>query len=276
MGIRRNLVLGGDGLIGNVLYEKLISIGEEAVSLDLRSGFDLRCEDLERLQNYDFVWFLAWDVGGSKYIGRKETQHEILLNNTIICEKVFDFIYKSRTDFMFVSSQLAALEYRFAFTPSYSITKKLGEVWTKELGGKIVRLWNVYGWEEPNLRSHVIPDLVIQGLTKGKIVLNTSGQEKRQVLYKTDCAEALVQVREMEGIDTFDVSTPPWRTVYELGLEIGRQLNVRVFRGTGIGHGKIIEPAHLVHGWKPKVDLSTGTSLVIKDAKEYLDNKLAK
>lgn len=276
MGIRRNLVLGGDGLIGNVLCEKLISIGEEALSLDLESGFDLRCENLERFRNYDFAWFLAWDVGGSKYISRKESQHEILLNNTTICEKVFDFLHKSRIDFVFTSSQLADLEYRFEFTPSYSITKKLGEVWTKELGGKIVRLWNVYGWEEPNPRSHVIPDLVIQGLTKDKIVLNTSGEEKRQFLYKTDCAEALLQVREMKGIDTFDVSAPPWHPVYEVGLEIGRQLDVPVFKGTRIGYGKIVEPKHLFGGWKPKIDLSTGISLVIKDAKEYLDNKLVK
>lgn len=49
--------------------------------------------------------------------------------------------------------------------------EEIGEVWTKELGGKTVRLWNVYGWEEPDIRSHVIPDLVIQGSLKAKSFL---------------------------------------------------------------------------------------------------------
>ena len=93
---------------------------------------------------------------------------------------------------MFATSQLAAPD-----TP-YGVTKSLGEEWTRLLKGQIVRFWNVYGWEEPGERSHVIPDLIIQALTKKKTELLTDGQEECQFIYIEDYVKNMVDIRNAD------------------------------------------------------------------------------
>ena len=170
----RNLVLGGSGMIGSHLCQYLLSKGEEVVSLDLTTEFDLRKDDLTPYRNVDFVWFLAWEVGGSKFLTDQNNFISIIKNNTQICANVFQFLEDTKIPFLFASTQLAAPD------NVYGVTKLLGENWTKALGGKIVRFWNVYGWEDPGERSHVITDMVLNALSKKHIQLLTTGEEERQ------------------------------------------------------------------------------------------------
>ena len=59
MSVKKNLVLGGSGMIGSHLCKYLLSKGEEVISLDLLSGFDLRKDALSQYKDVDFVWFFA-------------------------------------------------------------------------------------------------------------------------------------------------------------------------------------------------------------------------
>ncbi len=64
----RELVLGGEGLIGSTLAAMLGARGHEVVSLDLKSGCDLRRTDLAApFAAADRVWFLAWDTHGESF-----------------------------------------------------------------------------------------------------------------------------------------------------------------------------------------------------------------
>ncbi|MEZ5010004.1 MAG: SDR family oxidoreductase [Chitinophagales bacterium] len=177
----RNLVLGGAGMIGSALCDHLLQKGEQVISLDIKTGFDLRADDLNQHKDVDYVWFLAWDVGGSKYLTNKNHLLNIISNNTIICKKVFDFLEETKIPFMFATSQLAASD------NVYGVTKLLGEQWTKILNGQLVRFWNVYGWEEPGEKSHIIPDLIFQGLHYDRIELLSNGEEERQFIFMDDC-----------------------------------------------------------------------------------------
>jgi nucleoside-diphosphate-sugar epimerase len=237
--------------------------GQEVISLDLKTDFDLRKHSLKPYSNFDFIWFLAWDVGGSNYLVNPDYQQDILLNNVIICERVFDFLYRSKIRFLFTTSQLSGSD------NAYGITKMLGEYWTYQIGGKLARLWNVYGWEPPGIRSHVIPDLVMMGLKEKAIYLQTSGQERRQFIFDSDCVDALIQLRETPGCNYADITKPPWFTIKQVADEIGRQINVPVFRGKTIGYNKIVEPEKPLKGWTPKIDLQQGISRVILKAKEF-------
>lgn len=263
MAVKKNLVLGGAGLIGRALCSRLESEGQEVTSLDLRTGFDLRKDSLEPYSNFDFVWFLAWDVGGSKYLMNSYCQQDILLNNARICERVFDFLYGTKTGFLFTTSQLSGSD------NAYGITKMLGEYWTRQIGGKLARLWNVYSWEPPGIRSHVIPDLVMMALNKKAIHLQTSGQERRQFIFDADCADALVQLR---NVDTSyaDITAPPWVTIEGVANEIGRQLNVPISTGKTIGYDRIVNPDKPLAGWHPNITLEEGISRVISKAKEFI------
>ena len=259
MAPRVNLVLGGAGLVGKALCRELVSWGEDVISLDLKTGFDLRTDDLSPYAGVDRVWFLAWDVGGWKYLSAAENQAAMFANNTLICSKVFPFLEKEGLPFLFVSSQMVG-------SPgAYGTTKKLGEEWTKALGGVIARLWNVYGWEMPGPRSHVIPDLVVSGL-KGTVVCGSNGRERRQFLHSVDCASALVRAADSRT-GTYDISSGEWTCIRHVAEEISRQLHVNLHCAETPGHEVLVEPHRSVPDWQPRIPLSDGLARVIQDAR---------
>jgi nucleoside-diphosphate-sugar epimerase len=266
MGVTTNLVLGGEGTIGSALCQFLERLGEHAISLDKKSGYDICEGNLDHYKNVDYVWFLAWDVGGSKYLSNKKNNLQIIRNNTILCEKVFTFLNKNKLKFLFASSQLATTD-----TP-YGITKLLGEEWSRILGGQVVRFWNVYGWEEPGERSHVIPDLILQGLSKNKIELYTDGKEERQFIYIDDCVANMIKVRDT-NTSVADITDGNWITISRLADKIGHLLDVPVLSGEASGYSNKLEPKYILEKFKFNTTLEEGIKLVITHAKEYLKER---
>jgi len=260
------LVLGGEGLIGSELVRALNAKGHSAVSLDLKSGCDLRRPlDLKPFEECDRVWFLAWDTGGAKFLEAKDRQHEQYKNNCELSLRVFDALARTKKPFLFTTSQLAGLP------NAYGTTKLMAWQWALTLGGKVARLWNVYGWEHPDTRSHVVTDLVLSGL-KGRVSCMTSGEEKRLFLYKTDAVAALLSL--FDGpLQTAEIAGPQWLTIREVAEEIARQLNVEVTLGDAAGSEVPIDPTELLPNWQPRVSLAEGITRVISDAKEFLSTE---
>jgi len=262
------LVLGGDGLIGSSLAAALKVKGHAVRSLDLQSGCDLRKPfDIGPFADCDRVWFLAWDTGGAKYLEARDQQHEQYKNNCEISLRVFDALARARKPFMFVTSQLAGLP------NAYGTTKLMAWHWTLNLGGKVARLWNVYGWERPTIKSHVITDLVLSGL-RGRVRCLTDGQEQRRFLYKSDCVAALMQLFDGPQQQA-EIAAPEWVTIRSVGEEIARQLKVETEFGDAKGSECLVDPADLLTDWKPRVSLSEGITQVISDATEYLGQDTA-
>jgi nucleoside-diphosphate-sugar epimerase len=261
------LILGGDGLIGATLAAALRESGHRVSSLDIKSGCDLRRPfDLTPFQEADRVWFLAWDTGGAKYIEAADHQHEQYKNNCEISQRVFDALARTRKPFLFATSQLAGLP------TAYGMTKLMAWHWAEHLGGKVARLWNVYGWEHPDVKSHVVTDLVLSGLS-GQVKCLTRGDERRRFLYKTDCVSGLIRL--FDGpLQTAELAGTKWLTIREVAEEIGRQLNTEVAFGSLQGSEAPVEPVQLLPGWEPQVSLSQGLSRVISDAREFLSRPL--
>lgn len=263
----RELILGGAGLLGSTLTKELQKRGHEAVSLDLKTGCDLRYVDDEPFRNCDRVWFLAWDTGGAKYIEARDSQHEQYKHNCELCARVFDMLSRTGKPFLFVSSQLAGLP------TAYGVTKAMAANWTRQLGGKVARLWNAYGWEQPDYRSHVITDLVLSGI-KGNVRCMTDGSERRRFLYKSDCVAALMKLFDGEQ-QSAEIAAAEWVTIRDVGEEIARQLNVATEFGTIKGSECMIDPAETLPDWQPRVSLEEGIANVIADAKQYLSKNTA-
>jgi nucleoside-diphosphate-sugar epimerase len=260
MSKRTNILLGGQGLIGTALNRKLVEIGERTVVYDLKSGFDLRLKEPDWFPGDQYYWFLAWDVGGAKYIMDELEQVSILRSNLALCEKVFGWLEKRKARFTFVSTQMVG------YPNAYGVTKSVGEIWTKAIGnGLIVRLWNCYGAEEPSKRSHVIPDLIQQG-QQGVIRLMTSGSERRQFLYVDDCAEALIRQRELQQ-PLADVTSGKWVSIREISENIGFNMGAEVVPGEKPGYESLISPKVPLKGWQPSIDLETGIKMVIQTMK---------
>jgi nucleoside-diphosphate-sugar epimerase len=261
----RELVLGGEGLIGSALVHALSSRGHQVTSLDLKSGCDVRHVDQQPFLDADRVWFLAWDTGGAKYIEAIDQQHEQYKHNCELCLRVFEMLSRTGKPFLFVSSQLAGLP------NAYGTTKALAASWTRQLGGKVARLWNVYGWEEPTVRSHVVTDLVLSGL-KGRVSCMTDGAEQRRFLYKSDCVAALMQFFDGPH-QSVEIAAPEWVTIRSVGEEIARQMNVETEFGQAKGSECLVDPQHLLPDWQPLVSLQQGISQVIEDARVHLNKK---
>jgi nucleoside-diphosphate-sugar epimerase len=267
-GRRKNLVLGGEGMIGADLVQYLIERGEEVVSLDQKTGHDLRQSSLyrDRFVWADRIWFLAWDVGIWKAATDASYQADILSSNVRLCDSIFTTIKEAGKPFLFVTSQLSG-------SPSpLGVVKRVGELWAKFLGGYAAKFWNVYGWEPVGQKSHLIPDLVYQGLQQKRISLMSSGEEKRQFLYVRDCSEALVHQFDSKQ-EYADVTSGEWVPVRTVGELIAQKLGVPIEFGQKKGADSFADPTTPLQGWQPRRTLSEGLDLVIAHSKEVLSSR---
>lgn len=267
MGVTKNLVLGGSGTIGAPLCKYLNSKGEDVINLDIKEGFDLRYHSLDEFKDVDFVWFLAWEVGGAKYLLNDDYQLQIVKNNTLICANVFGFLEKYKPPFIFTSTQMAAVD------NNYGITKILGEAWTNLLRGKIVKFWNVYGWEEPGDKSHVIPDMILKALTSGKIELMTDGEEVRQFIYVDDCIQNLVKFKESNS-SILHLTNGNWISINELAQVISKHIPATIIPGTKKGYNNKVDPDPSYSIYTYPTTLDDGIKMIIRNAELYIKGEL--
>lgn len=263
MEVRKNLVLGGSGTIGKALVKNLTEKGEVVINLDLKEGFDLRFHSLEEYKHVDYVWFLAWDVGGAKYLLNPNNALQLLNNNIKICTNVFTFLEKHNIPFLFASTQMVNTD------NVYGLTKIIGEEYTKRLNGTIIRLWNVYGWEEPGEKSHVITDLVLQAIVNKKITLLTDGEEERQFIYISDCADNMIKAASL-NCNAIDFTNNDWVKIKDVAYLIARMLDCQVEFSKESGYTNKIAPNETYKLLNFKVNLIDGIALVVDDAIKYL------
>ena len=195
-------ILGSSGQIGAYLSEYLREKGHEIIDFDKEenSSHDMTIipnQYLEdAIESADFVFFLAFDVGGSRYLKKYQHTFQFIDNNTRLMANAFGLLKKYNKRFIFASSQMSNMSYS-----PYGVLKNVGELYTKSLNGLIVKFWNVYGVENDREKSHVITDFIRKGFETGVIDMLTDGQEEREFLYAEDCCEALEII--MKNYDDF-------------------------------------------------------------------------
>ena len=141
-------VLGSSGQIGAPLTSYLRSSGHVVTEFDIVNAYDQDASNphmltVEKLEEADFVYFLAFDVGGSRYLKTYQNTFNFLHNNISLMKNVFEKLQVTKTPFIFASSQMSNMTHS-----SYGVAKKVGELYTDMLNGLTVKFWNVYGYEE--------------------------------------------------------------------------------------------------------------------------------
>ena len=190
-------ILGSAGQIGAYLSEYLKDKGHHVTNVDIVNGvqYDLRVTPSTIIENAiqyaDFVFFLAFDVGGSRYLKKYQHTFEFVNNNTRMMANTFRLLGKHKKRFVFASSQMSNMSYS-----PYGVMKRVGELHTTALKGLTVKFWNVYGIEKDMEKAHVITDFIRKGFEDGHFEMMTDGTEERQFLYAEDCCEALETVME--------------------------------------------------------------------------------
>ena len=190
-------VLGSSGQIGAYLTEHLRSKGHEVIEIDKELGpqhnLTVIPNDFVEMQikKSDFVFVLAFDVGGSRYLKKYQHTFDFVNNNARMMANVFTMLDKYRKRFVFASSQMSNMSYS-----PYGVLKRVGELYTSTLKGLTVKFWNVYGIENDMEKAHVITDFIRKGFEETEFEMLTDGTEERQFLYAEDCCEALETIME--------------------------------------------------------------------------------
>ena len=223
----RVLVLGSSGQIGAYLSSYLKDKGHEVIDYDIELGpeYDLRVIPSSyfegEVRKSDFVFFLAFDVGGSRYLKKYQHTFDFIDNNTRMMTNVFRMLKKYEKPFVFASSQMSNMGHS-----PYGVLKNVGELYTKSLNGLVVKFWNIYGIEKDMDKSHVITDFIKKGFETGTIDMITDGTEEREFLYAEDCCEALDTVMCKYSDFTSDNELHITSGVSTSILEIARQIQL--------------------------------------------------
>lgn len=263
----KNLVIGSEGFIGKPFCKYLEYLGEEVQRFDIKrdKNEDAR-EIILNLKNIDRVYFLAWDVGGAKYLYNENLQLDQLNWNIKILMNIMPQLQKENKPFLFISSQLAE-----EYDTVYGVTKRLGEVWTRLVDGVFVRQWNVYGpIEEESIRSHVMSDFVQQAVNTGKIKMITDGQEKRQFIHIDDVCIAWHKALSENIKGIHDVTSFEWIKIIDIANIIAKYTDAEIIPGNKKGSTPITPIKGRIPGWFPQIDLDNGIKKMIN---EYVRTK---
>ena len=277
--MKKLLILGSKGQIGNPLSAFLRLNGFLVNELDIAisESHDLRNKTdflSSQFKNTDFVIFLAYDVGGSKYLERYQNTKFFLDNNLKIMSTVFDYLSEFGTDFLFASSQMSNMTYS-----SYGTLKSIGEHYTRSLNGKIIKFWNVYGYETEISKAHVITDFIDSALLDGEIKMLTSGQEVRQFLHVEDCSRAILELirryRTLESNLSYDITSFTDNTILEVAQIVAEKTNANVVVGQSKDavqkNAKNIPNKIILDFWSPRITLGEGIGRIIDESKQKLE-----
>ena len=267
------LVLGSAGQIGSALVPFLrnlkfdVSTYDIAVDpvQDLRTWPNAYLEGL--IHNADYVFFLAFDVGGSHYLERYQDTFQFSNNNLKIMSNTFSLLEKHGTPFLFASSQMATMSYS-----NYGLLKQIGKKMARSIGGRVVHFWNVYGYESDSSKYHVISDFINSALNRKVIEMRTTGQESRDFLYVLDCCEALKVVMDKHQVFPTEmklhISTGVFSKIIEVADIISQELGAKVIPGSKNDEvqrdAKNLPDLSLQEYWKPKTTLKSGIIEIIE------------
>ena len=275
-------ILGSSGQIGAYLTEYLRKKQHLVREFDIVNDPH---EDMTHIPNAflrngimdsDFVFFLAFDVGGSHYLKRYQHTFKFIDNNTRMMANVFGHLSDYKKPFVFASSQMSNMSYS-----PYGVMKRVGELYTKSLNGLIVKFWNVYGIEKDHEKAHVITDFIRKGFETGVIDMMTDGTEAREFLYAEDCCEALETVMgnydRLNSDDELHITTGSHTTILEIAEIIKRLFS-------NIGKDVVIQPAeskdevqkdarnvpdpYIQKFWRSKTSVKEGITKVFEEMKK--------
>lgn len=267
------LVLGSAGQIGLSLVKFLREQGHQVVTYDIAadSTQDLRRAvnpELDQLvSDCDFVFHLAWDVGGSVYLARYQDTYDFIANNVKIIANSFDVIHRHDKPFIFASSQMANMSYS-----SYGLTKSLAEKLVQALDGITVKFWNVYGIEHDPEKTHVVTDFINKARHTGVIDMRTDGTESRQMLYADDCSSALYALsqryRDLPRDRNYHITNFEWNTMLDVAEIVashfpGTRIQPATKKDTVQLDAKNEPDPYILEYWQPKTSLEDGIAYIV-------------
>ena len=272
--MKKILILGSSGQIGSELSKFYKNKGYQVFDFDIvEDEFeDLRMKNNQILEKYirdcDFVFFLAFDVGGSRYLQKYQKTFDFLHNNIGLMYNTFELINKYSKPFIFSSSQMSNMSHS-----PYGVSKAVGENYASCMGGLTVKFWNVYGEENDLEKSHVITDFINKAKDTGIINMLSDGTESRQFLHAEDCCECLFKLSEIyDDLDKnreYHITSFSWNTIYEVAEKISENFDNCIIQRKEvkdlIQKDMKNEPdPYILNFWNPRITITEGIKDIIK------------
>ena len=264
------LILGSEGQIGSALKDYLSKkFKVSGYDIANNSSEDLRKKNqkLNKLiKTSDFIFFLAFDVGGSRYLSKNQKKFNFIENNILIMSNVFNLIKKYNKRFIFASSQMSNMHYS-----NYGVLKKIGEIYSESLNGIVVKFWNVYGIEKDKNKSHVITDFITKAKKSKKIKMLTDGKEKRDFLFSYDCCVGLELIMRrykfFEKRKEIHLTAAKFISIYKVAniiknIFLKKGIKIRIYPSKKKDNlqfdKKNLSDKYFLNHWKPKYSLEDG------------------
>lgn len=283
------LVLGSEGLIGKSLCNFLKN-KYEIIHYDKKIDLDILDNNKfnflsSKIKESDFIFFLAFDVGGSQYLEKFEHTKQFISNNIQIMENVFNLLELYKKPFIFTSSMMTKIPHS-----TYGILKSIGERYTKSLNGISVRFWNVYGIEEiEENRNHAITDFIVSAIKNKQIFCKTNGKEVRQFIHADDasCALEMIMKNHEKTINLLknnenciDISNGEWTSILNILNIISQKTNSKFFikknNNDRVQKNSKIEPnLDIIKklGWIPRLNINNEIENLIKYYNGVINNE---
>ena len=281
----RITILGSSGQIGAYLTEYLRKKGHEVLEFDIVNGRHHDMTEIPNAELYrkimisDFVFVLAFDVGGSHYLKKYQHTFGFINNNARMMVNVFGLLEKYKKPFVFASSQMSNMSYS-----PYGVMKRVGELYTKSLNGLIVKFWNVFGIENDMEKAHVITDFIKKGFETGTIDMMTDGTEEREFLYAEDCCEALetlmLQYDQFNSDNELHITSGVGTTILEIGKIIQNifstekktvTLTPAQAKDEVQKDARNIPDPFIRNYWNPKTSINEGIENIYRGMKQYYE-----
>jgi UDP-glucose 4-epimerase len=304
---RKALVTGGAGFLGPHLIKALLDQGWAVASMDNYSN-GKRAHIQPFLPNPNFVSFEG-SIANARFVDRAMTDFrpdviyhlaaihfipycvanpaETLEVNVIGTQRLIDAIEKAPVERFVLASTgdvYAPSDEPHKETAALGSTNIYGS--SKEFCERLLalarhrfpttrflatRFFNIYGPGETN--PHVLPD-IMACLRKGNVLRLGNIEPKRDYVYVTDVADALLRLADYDGShEVFNVATGESRSVRELILALEKVLGTRITVATDPTKLRKAERQHLNAditligkecGWVPKVSLEEGLAETLR------------
>lgn len=279
--MKKILVTGGTGFIGNHLVKSLENIGHDVYILEKDAGEgpkyirrDIRDKDIN-IERFDYIYHLAAISSPSICENNKSEAFDINVNGTL---NIINKLNKNQ-HLVFGSSALVYNEDDRKHNESevldpqnfYGLTKKMSEeligFLSSERGYKytILRFFNIYGSGQS--KGFLIPD-VIEKYKKLDQVQIVNPDAEKDFIYIDDCISGLILALKGEGV--YNVCSGHGTKVKDIYSLIKTNLNSSAtdeLRSSSnnsplIGNNSKIKRSL---GWVQKINIKDGIKLVIQN-----------
>ena len=210
--MKKVLVTGGAGFVGNALTTELLKRGYEVDIIDNLSigseakihpfanflGGDIRAMDNIVDKPYDYIFHLAALSRIQPSFQNPTLTFSINVDGT---KQVVEYAYHNKSKLIYAGS---SSRWHNPLLSPYALTKHMGEEWIKMFKGvyglnaEIVRFYNVYGpGELVDSNMSAVIGLWRAAIKKNEpIIINGDGEQRRDFTHVYDIVDGLIRVAE--------------------------------------------------------------------------------